>query len=39
MPWIDNFTNFNQVKTDFFEEKVINYSKSSNLNLDDLDDL
>lgn len=39
LPFIKQFTNFNQTKTDFFEEKVINYAKSSsNLNLNDLDD-
>lgn len=40
LPFINQFTNFNQTKTDFFEEKVINYSKSgSDLKLDDLDDM
>lgn len=40
LPFIRQFTNFNQTKTDFFEEKVINYTKSSsNLNLDELDEL
>lgn len=38
LPFIRQFTNFNQTKTDFFEEKVINYAKSSgDLKLDDLD--
>jgi ribonucleoside-diphosphate reductase beta chain len=37
---ITRMANFNSVKTDFFEEKVINYSKSNgNLKLDDLDDI
>lgn len=31
MPWLNKFQQFNDVKTDFFEEKVINYSKSSSL--------
>lgn len=40
LPFIKQFTNFNQTKTDFFEEKVINYAKgSSDLDLDALDDL
>jgi ribonucleoside-diphosphate reductase beta chain len=40
LPFIRQFTNFNQTKTDFFEEKVINYAKASdNLNLDDLDNV
>jgi ribonucleoside-diphosphate reductase beta chain len=40
LPFIKQFTNFNQTKTDFFEEKVINYAKSgSDLDLDGLDDL
>lgn len=39
LPFIKQFTNFNQTKTDFFEEKVINYAKSSSgLDLDGLDD-
>lgn len=38
--FIDRFTNFNQTKTDFFEEHVINYSKDTgNMNLDELDDM
>jgi len=40
LPFIKQFTNFNQTKTDFFEEKVINYAKGgSDLDLDGLDDL
>jgi ribonucleoside-diphosphate reductase beta chain len=31
MPWLNKFQKFNDVKTDFFEEKVINYSKSAAL--------
>lgn len=36
MKWVDSFANFNQTKTDFFEQKVTNYTKSSGLNLGDL---
>ncbi|WP_336786900.1 ribonucleotide-diphosphate reductase subunit beta [Paenibacillus sp. MMO-177] len=32
-PWVERFTDFNGAKTDFFEEEVINYSKSTKLNL------
>jgi ribonucleoside-diphosphate reductase beta chain len=32
--WVDNFSNFNDQKTNFFEGNVTNYSKGS-LNLDD----
>lgn len=40
LPFIQQFTKFNQTKTDFFEEKVINYAKgSSDLDLDALDDM
>ncbi len=40
LPFIRQFTNFNQTKTDFFEEKVINYAKgTSDLDLDALNDL
>jgi ribonucleoside-diphosphate reductase beta chain len=40
LPFIKQFTNFNQTKTDFFEEKVINYAKGAgDLKLDDLDEL
>jgi len=38
LPFIDQFTKFNQIKTDFFEEKVQNYAKDNgNLTLDDFD--
>jgi ribonucleoside-diphosphate reductase beta chain len=36
MKWVESFSNMNGMKTDFFEQKVTNYSKSSNLNWDDL---
>jgi ribonucleoside-diphosphate reductase beta chain len=36
MKWVENFSNMNGMKTDFFEQKVTNYSKSSNLNWDEL---
>lgn len=36
MKWVESFTNMNGIKTDFFEQKVTNYSKSSNLNWDEL---
>lgn len=36
MKWVETFSNMNSMKTDFFEQKVTNYSKSSNLNWDDL---
>jgi ribonucleoside-diphosphate reductase beta chain len=36
MKWVENFSNMNSMKTDFFEQKVTNYSKSSSLNWDDL---
>ncbi|WJJ55316.1 hypothetical protein QB910_000072 [Dabrowskivirus KKP3916] len=40
LPFIRQFTNFNQTKTDFFEERPINYAKASdNLSLDDLDNI
>lgn len=38
LPFIERFTNFNQTKTDFFEEKVINYAKGT-MNLDELDNI
>lgn len=34
--WIDQFSKMNDTKTDFFEQKVTNYSKSSNLNWDEI---
>lgn len=36
MKWVESFSNMNGMKTDFFEQKVTNYSKSSNLNWGDL---
>ncbi len=36
MKWVESFSNMNGMKTDFFEQKVTNYSKSSNLNWSDL---
>jgi len=36
MKWVESFSNLNGTKTDFFEQKVTNYSKSSNLNWDEL---
>jgi ribonucleoside-diphosphate reductase beta chain len=44
LPFIAQFTNFNQMKTDFFEEKVTNYAKGAlkmgeniEINLEDLE--
>lgn len=36
MRWVESFSNMNGMKTDFFEQKVTNYSKSSGLDWDDL---
>lgn len=36
MKWVDSFANLNSTKTDFFEQKVTNYTKSSGLNFGDL---
>lgn len=36
MKWVENFSNLNSTKTDFFEQKVTNYTKSSGLNFGDL---
>ncbi len=36
MKWVDSFSNLNGTKTDFFEQKVTNYTKSSGLNFGDL---
>ncbi|HET7580414.1 MAG TPA: ribonucleotide-diphosphate reductase subunit beta [Bacillales bacterium] len=36
MPWVEGFGDLNRTKTDFFEQKVTNYSKASNLNWDEL---
>jgi ribonucleoside-diphosphate reductase beta chain len=39
LPFIDQFTKFNQIKTDFFEEKPQNYAKDNgNLGLENLED-
>lgn len=38
LPFVDRFTNFNQTKTDFFEEKVINYTKGT-LKLEDVGEI
>ncbi|ANE46194.1 ribonucleotide-diphosphate reductase subunit beta [Paenibacillus swuensis] len=36
LKWVESFSNMNGMKTDFFEQKVTNYSKSTNLNWDEL---
>jgi len=36
MKWVESFSNMNSMKTDFFEQKVTNYTKSSNLNWGEL---
>ncbi|MFB5191278.1 ribonucleotide-diphosphate reductase subunit beta [Alicyclobacillus fastidiosus] len=36
MRWVDQFAAMNSMKTDFFEQKVTNYTKSANLNWDEL---
>jgi ribonucleoside-diphosphate reductase beta chain len=36
LPWIDQYAAINSMKTDFFEQKVTNYTKSANLNWDEL---
>ncbi|WP_202078405.1 ribonucleotide-diphosphate reductase subunit beta [Caldalkalibacillus salinus] len=36
LQWVENFNQLNGTKTDFFESKVTNYSKASNLDWDDL---
>ncbi|MCL5064460.1 MAG: ribonucleotide-diphosphate reductase subunit beta [Firmicutes bacterium] len=35
-PWFDAFSHFNQQKTDFFEQRVLNYAKSSSLDWDSI---
>ncbi len=35
-PWFDAFSQLNQQKTDFFEQKVLNYTKSSVLDWDSI---
>lgn len=37
MSWIDSFSNLNQIKTDFFEAKVTNYTKAAAFDFDDLE--
>lgn len=40
LPFIQQYTNFNQTKVDFFEQHVRNYAKDAgNLDLDELDDI
>ncbi|TCP67101.1 ribonucleotide-diphosphate reductase subunit beta [Baia soyae] len=36
MKWVESFSNLNATKTDFFEQKVTNYTKASNLDFGDL---
>ncbi|MDB5056488.1 MAG: ribonucleotide-diphosphate reductase subunit beta [Bacilli bacterium] len=36
MKWVESFSNMNGLKTDFFEQKVTNYSKSSSLDWGDI---
>lgn len=36
MKWIESFSNINNTKTDFFEEKVINYTKAGVFDFDSL---
>jgi ribonucleoside-diphosphate reductase beta chain len=36
MKWVESFSNMNGIKTDFFEQKVTNYSKSSGLDWGDI---
>lgn len=37
LTWFDQFQQFDNIKTDFFEEKVTNYTKSSSLDFDALE--
>ena len=37
MAWIESFSNLNSTKTDFFEAKVTNYTKSAAYDFDDLE--
>lgn len=37
MSWIDNFSKLNNTKTDFFEARVTNYTKSANFDFDSLE--
>jgi ribonucleoside-diphosphate reductase beta chain len=36
MRWVESFSNLNATKTDFFEQKVTNYTKASSLDFNDL---
>ena len=36
MHWVEGFSNIRGTKTDFFEQKVTNYTKASSLRIDDL---
>ncbi len=36
LKWIESYADMNGIKTDFFEQKVTNYSKASSLDFDDL---
>jgi ribonucleoside-diphosphate reductase beta chain len=36
MRWVETFSNMNGMKTDFFEQKVTNYSKSSGMDWGDI---
>jgi ribonucleoside-diphosphate reductase beta chain len=36
MRWVESFSNLNATKTDFFEQKVTNYTKASALDFNDL---
>jgi ribonucleoside-diphosphate reductase beta chain len=36
MKWVESFSNMNGMKTDFFEQKVTNYTKSSGLDWGDI---
>lgn len=36
MPWVDHYASMNTMKTDFFEQRVTNYTKSANLDWDEL---
>jgi len=36
MKWVETYSNMNGIKTDFFEQKVTNYSKSSGLDWGDI---
>lgn len=37
MSWVDNFSNLNSTKTDFFEAKVTNYTKAAIFDFDSLE--